>query len=95
MIRVNVTSARRGGRASVCEIKVHGVQNNTAVTPTRDKIEFTTYDEWLLKNHGVDTSKLKDESGNYNIEDTYTEADTIEALERMDRRDGGREELPG
>jgi len=80
VIRVNVTSAKRGGKASVCEIKVHGTVNNNPVTPTRDEIKFTSYDEWLLKNHDVDTSKLKDANGNYDIEDTYTEKDTIEAL---------------
>ncbi len=80
VIRVNVTSAKMGGAASVCEIKVHGKENNSAVTPTRDKITFTTYDEWLKENHGVDTSKLKDENGNYDIADTYTEKDTLDAL---------------
>ncbi len=83
VIRVNVTSAKMGGVAAVSEIKVHGKQNNTAVIPTRDKLEFTSYDEWLLKNHGVDTSKLKDADGNYNIEDTYTEADTVKALQGL------------
>ncbi|MBE6637840.1 MAG: hypothetical protein E7616_00070 [Ruminococcaceae bacterium] len=83
VIRVNVTSAKMGGKAAVSEIKVHGKQNSTAVIPTRDKLEFVSYDEWLLKNHGVDVSKLKDAQGNYNIEDTYTAKDTIEALQGL------------
>ena len=83
VLRVNVTSAARGGKASVSEIRVHGKKNNTAVTPTRDKLEFSTYDEWLLKNHGVDTAKLKDANGNYDIEDTYTAQDTIAALKGL------------
>ena len=83
VIRVNVTSSSMGGAASVCEIKVHGKKNNTPVIPTRTELSFTSYDEWLLKNHGVDTSKLKDEKGNYRIEDTYTKEDTVEALQGL------------
>ena len=83
VIRVNVTSANVGSAASVCEIKVHGTKNNTEIIPTREEINFTTYDEWLLENHGVDTSKLKDAKGNYDIEDTYTKEDTVEALQGL------------
>lgn len=83
VIRVNVTSASAGGKASVNEIKIHGVKNGTSVIPTREKLEFTSYDEWLLENHGVDTSLLKDANGNYDVEDTYTEEDTVNALKGL------------
>lgn len=80
IIRVNVTSSVSGAKASVCEIKVHGIKNSTEVIPTREKLEFTSYDEWLLENHGVDINAIKDANGKYDIEDTYTEQDTIDAL---------------
>lgn len=83
VIRVNVTSTVLNGKASICEIEVYGKKNNSAVIKTRDKLEFTSYDEWLLDKYGVDIDSFKDENGKYDIEDTYTEHDTIDALEGL------------
>ncbi|MBQ9130120.1 MAG: discoidin domain-containing protein, partial [Clostridia bacterium] len=85
VIRVMTTYSGKGSSATstVSEIEVHGIENDTEVTPTRTEIKFPSYEEWLKTNHGFDVSTIKDQNGKYDIEDTYTEADTIKALEGL------------
>ncbi len=82
IIRVNVTynSAGQGKRAEISEIKIYGKQNDTAVTPTRETIEFDSYEKWLKDNYGVDVTPLMDANGKYDIDKTYTEKDTVNEL---------------
>lgn len=82
IIRVNVTynSGGQGRRAEIADIKIYGKENDTKVTPTRETLEFTSYDQWLKENCGVDLSKIKDENGKYDIDATYTEQDTVKEL---------------
>ncbi|MBE6543354.1 MAG: hypothetical protein E7675_03060 [Ruminococcaceae bacterium] len=85
IIRVNVTynSGGQGRRAEIADIKIYGKENDTKVTPTRETLEFTSYDEWLKENHGVDLSKIKDKDGKYDIDATYTEQDTVKELNAL------------
>ncbi len=82
IIRVNVTynNAGQGKRAEIADIKIYGTPNDTQVTPTREKLELTSYEQWLKDNHGVDLEALKDENGRYDIDATYTEKDTVNEL---------------
>ena len=85
VIRMMTTMTSKGSSSSsTCsEIEVYGTVSDTPVTPTRTSIDIDTYDEWLLKNHGVDLSKIKDAEGKYDIKDTYTAQDTVEALQGL------------
>jgi len=83
VIRVLVTSSSQGARGSaiLSDVKAYGKKDDSVpVTPTRRTIEFDTHDAWLKKNHGVDVSEIKDEKGHYDIKNTYTAADTVDAL---------------
>ncbi|MBQ9468536.1 MAG: alpha-N-acetylglucosaminidase C-terminal domain-containing protein [Clostridia bacterium] len=84
-VRVMSTMSTCGSGASTAfsEIEVYGTLSDTPVTDKRTTVEFPSYDEWLLKNCGVDLSRIRDENGKYRIEDTYTEADTVKALEGL------------
>ncbi len=71
VVRVNIVQNGAGASNSsaLSEVRVHGNENtDVPVTPTREKMTFTTYDEWL-------------ESKNYSS--TITEADTRAALEGL------------
>ena len=85
VVRVMQTMSSKGSGSSstVAEIEVMGITDDTPVTPTRTSIEISSYDEWLKKTHNIDLSKIKDKDGKYDIEDTYTTADTIKALEGL------------
>ena len=85
IIRVNVTynSGGQGKRAEIADIKIYGKKNDTKVTPTRELIEFESYEEWLKENHNVDVEALKDANGKYDIDKTYTEQDTIAELNAL------------
>ena len=85
VIRVMTTFSGKGSSATsnVAEIEVYGIENDTQVTPTRTEIKFPSYEEWLKTNHGIDVSTIKDKNGKYDIEDTYTEKDTVKALEGL------------
>ncbi|MBQ8235054.1 MAG: alpha-N-acetylglucosaminidase N-terminal domain-containing protein, partial [Clostridia bacterium] len=76
IVRVNVTNAPGGDwdNSKISEIRVYGKKSSTKVTETREKMEFTSYSEWLKENHGV---TLKD---GYTVEDTYTDKDTTDAV---------------
>ncbi len=76
IIRVNITysSGGLGGSSKISEVRVFGTSSETEVTPTREKIEFTSYSEWLKENYDVTLGK------DYSVQDTYTENDTKEAL---------------
>lgn len=76
IIRVNITysSGGLGGNSIIREVKVYGEASSTPVVPTRDKMEFTSYSEWLKENYNVDLPE------NYTVEDTYTVNDTYEAI---------------
>ena len=81
ILRVNVTAVGGTSKtAKIAEIKAYGTPAGTAVTQTREQTAFESYDEWLLHYAGVDLSALKDAQGNYNIDDTYTESDTVAEL---------------
>ena len=85
VIRVMTTMSTKGSgsTSTVAEIEVMGIEDDSTVTPTRTEIKFPSYEEWLKTNHGVDVSKIKDADGKYDIEDTFTEADTVKALEGL------------
>jgi hypothetical protein len=85
VVRVMQTMSSKGSGSSsiVSEIEVMGITNDTPVTPTRTSIEIPSYDEWLLKNHNFDLSKIKDKDGKYDINKTFTTADTVKALEGL------------
>lgn len=76
-VRVLVTSVGRGagGTSTVSEIRVHGTESDKENITLRTKMEFTSYTEWLNENYG-----LKLTEGKYDIEDTYTTKDTVDAL---------------
>ena len=76
ILKVNVTtsSSGLGGNSRISEIRAYGTPVYLPVTPTREKMTFTTYREWLSDNYGVDLP------ANYSASDTYTQADTFEAL---------------
>ena len=76
IVRVNVTNAPGGDwdNSKISEIRVYGKKSTKKVTETREKMEFSSYSEWLKENHGV---TLKD---NYTVKDTYTSKDTTEAV---------------
>lgn len=76
-VRVLVTSVGRGagGKSCVAEIRVHGSESKQQNTPVRTKMEFTSYTDWLNAKYGLN---LKE--GKYDIKDTYTKKDTVEAL---------------
>ena len=82
VVRVMSTMSSKGSYSStvISEIEVYGEKSDAPVIPTRETIEFPSYEEWLLENCGVDVNKLKDKDGKYEIKDTYTADDTIEAL---------------
>ena len=93
VIRVNVTSNSKGEGANslISEIKVYGEKNETEVTSTRDRIEFDSYEDWLLKNYDVNLSEIKAEDGSYSMSDTYTDADVFETVEGLITRILGEE----
>ena len=76
IIRVNVTysSTGLGGSSKISEVRIFGQSSSTQVIPTREKIEFTSYSEWLQNKYGISTGD------NYTPRDTYTEDDTKEAI---------------
>lgn len=77
IIRVNVlySTTSSWGSSSIREVKVYGAKSDTAVIPTRETLEFTSYEEWMKSKYNVE---LKD---GYTVEDTYKESDTIEAVQ--------------
>lgn len=85
VLRVLCTGTTQGanGASGLCQVKAYGKKAGGEVLPTRKIIEMTTYEEWLRERENVDLSKLKDEKGQYNIQDTYTPADTVRALEGL------------
>lgn len=82
IVRVNVTSNSKGENANslISEIKVYGEKNDTQVIQPREEISYDSYETWLKKNYNVDVSGIKDESGNYKMEDTYTQTDVFAAV---------------
>ncbi len=82
MVRILVTSNSKGakGQAAIAQVEVFGELLSEDVAPIRKKIDISDYDSWLLSKHGIDLSKLKDKNGRYNIKDTYTADDTVNAL---------------
>ena len=85
VLRVLCTGTTQGanGASALCQVKAYGKKAGGEVLPTRKIIEMTTYEEWLRERENVDLSKLKDAKGQYNIQDTYTPADTVRALEGL------------
>ncbi len=85
VLRVLCTGTTQGanGASALCQVKAYGKKAGGEVLLTRKIIEMTTYEEWLRERENVDLSKLKDAKGQYNIQDTYTPADTVRALEGL------------
>lgn len=83
-VLITASSAGAGGSACITSVKAYGEKaEDCAVTPTRRTITFDSHDEWLKRNYGVDTAAIKDEKGLYDIKKTYTEKDTVEALQGL------------
>ena len=82
IIRVLVTYGNAGpwGSSSIREVKVYGSKSETEIIPTREKLEFTSYSQWLKDNYKVDLPE------NYTVEDTYTTSDTFAAVEGIIKR---------
>ncbi len=95
VIRVLCTGTTQGakGASALCSVKAYGRKSGSNIIPTRKTIAFSGYEEWLKKNTGVELASLKDQKGNYNIKDTYTAKDTVEALEGLITRILGAEYL--
>lgn len=76
IIRINViySAGGLGGNSSVREVKIYGEKSDVPVIPTREKMEFTSYSDWLKTNYGVELPE------NYTAQDTYTQNDTFEAI---------------
>jgi hypothetical protein len=83
VIRVLCTGNSQGEGASsaIAEVKAYGTLSDTPVTETRTSLDIQDYESWLYDNYGVDVDAIKDEDGNYDMADTYTEADTIAAVD--------------
>ncbi len=83
IIRVNITgnSAGSGASAEIADVKIYGTKSDSKVTPTRETISFSSYEEWLKAKHGVDLSKITDANGRYDIDATYTEEDTVKEIQ--------------
>ncbi len=82
VVRVLVTGNSQGakGKAAIAQVEVYGSLIKGDLSPIRKKLEISDYDTWLLNKHGIDLSKIKNENGRYNIKDTYTAKDTVDAL---------------
>ncbi len=82
IVRVLITGNSKGAKAqaAIGQVEVFGELLNGNVAPIRTKLDISDYGTWLLEKHGIDISKLSDENGKYNIKDTYTEQDTVNAL---------------
>lgn len=85
VLRVLCTGTTQGanGASALCQVRAYGKKARGAILPTRKTIVMTTYEEWLRDRENVDLSKLKDAKGQYNIQDTFTTADTVKALEGL------------
>ena len=85
VVRVMSTMSGKGTTAStyISEIEVYGKASGSKVLPTAETIEIPSYDEWLLENTGFDLSTVKDKNGKYDVKDTYTKEDTLEALKGL------------
>lgn len=77
VLRVLVTnnSQGQGSSSSVSEIRAYGTKSDTPVTETRERIELTSWEDWMQENYDVDIESLKDENGKYDVKDTYTDED--------------------
>ncbi|MBE6638662.1 MAG: hypothetical protein E7616_04300 [Ruminococcaceae bacterium] len=79
-VRVLVTAVGQGagGTSRVSEIRVHGTESEKENLPVRTEMEFISYTDWLNANYGLNLQE-----GKYNIDDTYTKEDTVEALQGL------------
>lgn len=82
VLRLLVTGSNAGPKqcAMLSAIRAYGERLDTPVIPTRKQIPIPSYRDWLLEKEGIDIDTLRDANGNYRPEDTYTEADTVNAL---------------
>ncbi len=80
---INYSSAGPGGAPMISQIKATGEKSGSKVIPTRKILELESYEQWLKKTAGVDISKLPKKDGRYDIKQTYSANDTINALEGL------------
>lgn len=65
IIRVLVTnnSQGQGSASSISEIRVYGEKSDQPIIPTRERIEISSWEDWMQENYGVNIASLKDEQG--------------------------------
>ena len=82
VIRVNVLANSAGSSkpSQIAEIKAYGTKNESEVVPTREKMEFTSYEQWLAAREEGALEGVAVKDGNFDIDATYDETDTIDAL---------------
>lgn len=68
-------SKGEGANSRISEIKAYGTKSETPKTETRTDLGLEDYESWMMRNYGVDIDAIKDENGNYDINDTFTDAD--------------------
>ncbi len=91
---ITYSSVGPGGASMISQIKAYGKKSTSPVIPTRKILEMESYEDWLKKNHGVDISSLEKVNGRYDIKKTFTEKDTVKALEGLITRIFGEGLIP-
>lgn len=77
VIRVScmANSKGEGANSRISEIRAYGTKSEVPVTETRTDLNLQSYDDWMQENYGVDVESLKDETGHYDVNDTFTDED--------------------
>lgn len=86
-------SKGEGANSRISEVKAYGTLSETPKVETRTDLNLESYEDWMKRNYDVDINSLKDENGDYDINDTFTDADVYAEVNDLIARVLGEEYL--